>query len=174
MVHETAPVNKPDQLRAWLTEANPGLRREPERLQVFVDKGSLVATAASGLSFEYRYTLTLQLLDFADHPNAIMAPLLAWIAVNQPELLANPDRSREGIKFEADILDPGKVDLQIEIALTERVKVARQSDGTLQAMHLAEPPFPAGEHPLRDPAAEPGGLQQLYLGGELIAEWPGA
>lgn len=166
-------MNKPDALRAWLTAASPDLRREPQRLQVFIDKGSIVATAASGLSFEYRYTVTLQLLDFAGHPNGIMAPLLAWVAVNQPELLANPDRSREGIKFEADILDQDKVDLQIEIALTERVKVSRMADGKLEAIHLAEPVFPAGAHPLADPATIPANLQQLYLNGELIAEWPG-
>ncbi|MBP6876549.1 MAG: phage tail protein [Phenylobacterium sp.] len=164
-------MQKPDDLRAWLTNAVPVLKREPERLQVFIDKGAIVATGARGLAYEYRYTLTLQLLDYAGDPDGVMAPILVWVAINQPELLGNPERQANGIQFEADILDGDKVDLQVQIALTERVKISPQGAGRFHTEHLAEPPFPDGEHPL--PAAPgPDGFNRLYKDDELIAEWP--
>lgn len=137
-------MHKPDSLRAALTAAIPDLRDSPERLAMFIDKGSLRATAVPGLSFEYRYKLQLLLLDFAGHPDQVMVPLLAWLFVHQNELLANHDRNKDGISFEAELLDKARVDLQITLALTERVKVTTQPDGSLRAEHLPEPPIEQG------------------------------
>lgn len=155
---------KPASLREQLTTALPELRRDPDKLLVSIDRGSLIGTLAPGLSFEYRYTLNLVLTDFAGHPDAVMVPLLAWVASHQPELLANPSL-REQIAFEADILDHGKVDLQITLPLTERVGVHPRAEGGYTAEHYPEPQaeaFLPGEH------------WQLFLAGELIAEWGAA
>ena len=130
---------KPDSLRAILTAAVPDLRDEPKRLVMSIEKGSIRATAAPGLAFEYRYKLQLLLLDFAGHPDQIMVPLLAWVNINQNELLANADKNRDGISFEADMLDTDRVDIKIELALTERVTVARRDDGGMNVTHLPEP-----------------------------------
>jgi len=155
-------MNKPDSLRNHLLAAVPGLRNDPDRLLVFIDNGTVRSTAAVGLSFEYAYTLNVMLTDFAGHPDALMIPLLAWLMVNQHELIANLEKGKEAIRFEADVLDNSKVDLSIELALTERVIVKKQDDGTLQVSHPDEPqlePFlPAGDW-------------KLYAGGELLAEW---
>jgi hypothetical protein len=131
---------KPDTLRAALTAACADLRTDPKRLVMMIDKGSIRATAVPGLSFEYRYTLQLLLLDFAGHPDQIMVPLIAWLFVNQNELLANPDKSRDGIGFNAELLDSGRVDLEITLVLTERVRVVRREDGGHDVTHLPEPP----------------------------------
>lgn len=152
---------KPGHLREHLTAAVPELRIDPDKLLISIDRGSLVSTLAAGLSFEYRYTLNLVLTDLAAHPDAIMVPLLAWLAIQQPELLANP-ANREQIAFEADILDHDKIDLQITLPLTERVGVHPRVEGGFSVEHYPEPiaeAFLPGEH------------WQLYLAGELIAEW---
>lgn len=155
-------MNKPDSLRNHLLAAVPELRVDPDRLLVFIDNGTVRSTAAVGLSFEYAYTLNVILTDFAGHPDALMIPLLAWLLVNQHELLANQEKGKEAIKFEADILDDSKVDLSIALPLTERVIVKKQDDGTLQVRHPDEPqlePYlPAGEW-------------QLYAGDSLLAAW---
>lgn len=155
---------KPAALRAHLTEALPELRRNPESLLVFVDSGSLIATAVPGLSFEYAYTLTLTVLEFSAHPDAIMVPLLSWIAHHQPDLLANPAR-RGQIAFDAEMLSNSAFDLVIKIPLTERVGVHPRTEGGYTAEHYPEPeaePYLTATH------------WQLYLKDELIAEWGAA
>jgi len=155
-------MNKPESLRAHLVAAIPELKRNPDRLLVFVDNGSMRSTAAPGLSFEYSYTLNLILTDFAGHPDAIAIPLFAWVLVNQRELMENLERGRDAIKFEADILDNSKVDLSITLPLTERVIVKRLDDGTL---HIEHPPEPQLD------AFLPAGPWQLIADGEVLAEW---
>ena len=91
------------------------------------------------MSFEYAYTLNLIVTDWAGHPDAIVVPLLGWVAVYQQELLANIDKGREAIQFEADILDQSKVDLSLSLPLTERVIVTRQADGSMSNDHVGEP-----------------------------------
>jgi hypothetical protein len=155
-------MNKPESLRAHLLAAIPELKRNPDRLLVFIDNGSLRSTAAPGLSFEYSYTLNLILTDFAGHPDAVAIPLFAWVLVNQRELMENQEKGRDAIKFEADILDNSKVDLSITLPLTERVIVKAQADGTLQVDHPEEPQL--------EPYY-PAGHWQLYAKGMLLAEW---
>lgn len=155
-------MNKPESLRAHLLAAIPELKRNPDRLLVFIDNGSLRSTAAPGLSFEYSYTLNLILTDFAGHPDAVAIPLFAWVLLNQRELMENHEKGRDAIKFEADILDNSKVDLSITLPLTERVIVKQQADGTLHVDHPVEPQL--------EPYY-PAGHWQLYAKGMLIAEW---
>jgi hypothetical protein len=155
-------MNKPESLRAHLLAAVPELRHNPDRLLIVIDQGRLRATAAPGLSFEYSYTLNLIFTDYAGHPDAIAIPLLAWLLVNQSELLVNPKRGEDAIQFEVDPLANDKVDLAITLPLTERVIVKKQADGTLQVTHAGEPQYT--EH------LESTHLQ-VYADGELIAEW---
>lgn len=154
---------KPASLRSFLTSANPELARDPDRLLVFIDGGSLQATYAPGLSFEYAYTLNLIFTDYAGHPDAIMVPLLVWLREHQSELLANPD-NRDKITFEADILANDAVDLSIKIPLTERVGVHPRSGAPGHDIeHYPEPQFETGAPP---PPRE------LWLDGVLIATLP--
>ncbi len=153
---------KPASLRDFLTAANPELARDPDRLLVFIDEGSLRATFAPGLSFEYAYTLNLVFTDYAGHPDAIMVPLLIWLREHQSELLANFDNAGK-IAFEADILANDAVDLSIKLPLTERVGVHPRKPGPGHDVeHYPEPqlePVLQAQH------------WQIYLKDELIAEW---
>jgi len=156
-------MNKPDSLRAHLLASVPELKHNPDRLLIFIDKGKVRCTAAASLSFEYAYDLQIILTDFAGNPDSVMLPLLGWLRVNQSELLANLDKSAEGIKFEADVIDHSKVDMSVTLPLTERVLVKKQADGTYHAKHSAEPQY--------TPYEEITGPIQVFSGGELIAEW---
>ncbi|EPG6645815.1 phage tail protein [Pseudomonas aeruginosa] len=155
-------MNKPNSLRAHLLEAVPELSKNPDRLLVFIDNGSIRSTVAHGLSFEYSYTLNVILTDFAGHPDAVAIPLLAWVLVNQHELLANQEKGKTAIQFEADVLDNSKVDLSIKLPLTERVIVKKQEGGALVVTHPDEPQL--------EPFLEAGNWQ-LYAEGMLLAEW---
>jgi hypothetical protein len=129
---------KPNSLRAHLTAALPALQVDPDKLLVFIDRGSVVATAAPGLSYEYRYTLSLILTDFADDPDRVMVPLMQWLSTHQNELLASP-ALREQIGFQADLIANDKVDLEISLPLTERVIVKQREDGNFDIKHAPEP-----------------------------------
>jgi hypothetical protein len=155
-------MNKPSSLRQALVAALPDLARNPDSLLVFVDKGSVIATYAPGLSFEYSYTLNVILTDYAGDPDTVMVPLLMWVHANQPELLDNVDLRPDGITFEADIIHHDACDLSLSLKLTERVIVSEGNDGRLDIVHVDEP---------RPEARLTAKHWRLFLRNDLIAEW---
>lgn len=160
-------MNKPASLRAALATALPDLARAPDRLLVFIDKGSIRSTLAGGLSWEYAYDLNIILTDYAGHPDAVIVPILQWVRIHQSELLDNVDEREHGITFEADILESSSVDMSIVLKLTERVAV-KQDGSTLTLTHCDEP---------QPEARLTAGHWKLWLRGHfgdadaLIAEW---
>ncbi|UXY16730.1 phage tail protein [Chitiniphilus purpureus] len=154
---------KPNSLRATLLASVPGLNVDPDRLQIFLDEGRIIATGAHSHSFEYAYTLNAIITEYAGHADAIVVPVLSWLHVNQPDLLDNPDKRRDGFVFEADLLSHGGVDLSLKIQLTERVVVRQGEGGALTAEHCSEPPD--------DPRAD---VERwtLFIKGEPVASWP--
>ena len=156
-------MKKIEALRAFLTSALPMLRREPERLHLFADEGTIACALSGGLSYELGYKITGQLWDFAGDPDAVFVPLLDWIAQNQPELLANFKSHSEAITWRAELLDAQKVDLEFMFAVTERVRVQARADGApgSEAVHLAEPHQEAAD--VRH--------WTLHVAGEEVAAW---
>lgn len=133
---------KPGQIRDIVTTANPYLARDPDKLQVFLDSGTVVAYGAASLSFEYRYTLNLIVQDYPYHADQVMLPLLAYLRTQQPELFENLDKAQNLIRFDVEILNESTLDLSIQVDLTERVIVGDGQDGKLVATHGKEPPHP--------------------------------
>ncbi|MBK0062622.1 MULTISPECIES: phage tail protein [unclassified Acinetobacter] len=132
-------MKKLNDLRTHLLNAVVELRRDPDRLLLFAEQGVLKCTFAAGLSYEYAYQANLILTDYAGDIDSIAIPLFDWLRINQGELLANLDRVKEGIRFEADLLDNHKVDLAITIPLTERVIVKRDKNNVMTIDHPPEP-----------------------------------
>lgn len=132
-------MNKPGSLRAAIAAAVPDLQANPDKFLVFVDEGAIAASGTKSLSFEYRYTLNLILMDYAGHANTIMVALLAWVKVHQPELVHNHDKRKDAIRFEVDHLNNATCDLSIKLDLTESVRVTIGADGQPVAVHQAEP-----------------------------------
>lgn len=138
-------MNKPEQVRTLLLSAVPHLKRNPNDLQLFVDQGKVVATGAGrNLSFEYQFNVIVLVTDYADHADTIMVPLLAWVAQHQPELITNPDKRENGIKFRAEMINKKQADIEVTLPLTERVKVT-PVDGGRTVEHLPEPIDPYSE-----------------------------
>lgn len=154
---------KPSSLKQYLINSVKELQRSPDRVLVFMDEGNVVCSSAPGLSFEYRYTLTLIITDYAGQPDAVFIPLLAWVGEHQRELLDNHEQRQQAISFNAEVLANDLVDIEISLPLTERVIVKRQDDGSLIMTHPQEPqlePFlPAGTYRLQTES------------GYLLAEW---
>lgn len=152
---------KPNSLRQHLTTANPDLRRDPDKLLVFADEGRLICTGTASRSFEYAYKLNVIITDFGGDEDAIMVPLLDWIATHQPDILGNEEKRQRGIRFIVDFNNHDSVDISLEIELTERVIVKAQQ-GRLDIKHVGEPVLaPDYAHP----------HWALYKGETLLAEW---
>lgn len=131
-------MNKAASLRKALGDAVPALRRDPDKLLVFSDAGSIAATNTKTLSFEYRYQLNLILTDFTGNPDDIMLALLGWVSINQPDLIENRDKRATGITFEVDHLKNDACDLSLKVNLTEAVKVTVDADGVRTVTHPPE------------------------------------
>ncbi|SES99296.1 P2 phage tail completion protein R (GpR) [Burkholderia cepacia] len=137
-------MNKPGSLRAAIEAAMPRLVESPERLTVFIDNGSLAATGAKGLSFEYRYVCHALLLDFSGDADALFLAIIEWVRANQPDLLLNPDERAHGITYEIDILDNETSDVSIKLQLTESVVVKVNDNGSRTFEHVDDSQHPDG------------------------------
>ncbi|HEP0018359.1 TPA: phage tail protein [Klebsiella aerogenes] len=119
-------MNKPQSLRSALNKAVPYVRSNPDKLHLFVDNGSLVATGASSMSWEYRYTLNVVIEDFSGDQNLLMAPVLLWLMENQPDAINNPELREKLFSFEVDILRNDICDISLDLQLTERILVSAE------------------------------------------------
>ncbi|MCA1199134.1 phage tail protein [Sphingomonas sp. R647] len=135
---------KPDSIRAALTAALPDYARDPDRLVVFAEKGRIATRPTAPGSpvdrgFEYRYDLRIILLDFTGHLDAVILPLLDWLATHQPDQLQTRANANEAIAFDAEFLGGTSADLELTLRLTEAVGVVRKPDGGIDFVHHAEP-----------------------------------
>lgn len=133
-------MKKPNQIRNVIEQANPFLKKNPDLLHLFIDKGHIISTGATSLSFEYRYTLNIIITDYAEDLAKIIIPILAYLKINQPEMLENPNKREEAFKFEIDINNNNTLDLSLELTLTERVIQRKLNNGEVQ-LHYADEPL---------------------------------
>lgn len=129
-------MNKPERFRAALIAALPDLANDPQRLSIFVEKGKLVASGTEGTGWQYSYQLTAILQDFAGDMDALAKAVIAWVAVEQPDMLKNSAHAERGIRFECELMTSELADVSIEIDLTEAVYAG--ANDTFN--HPAEPP----------------------------------
>ncbi|KAA1194724.1 phage tail protein [Photorhabdus heterorhabditis] len=135
-------MNKPNALRKVLTEKIPYLRDNPEYLHLFVEDGTVLATMALSLSYEYEYTLNLIIEAYPDDQNVLMAVIGHWIREHQPDIFAHPDNRRSGFTFDVNILNDDTADISIDLKLTERILVTQQGPvSTVSAISEPENPF---------------------------------
>jgi hypothetical protein len=127
---------KPASLRAAIVKAMPSLAADPDKLTVFIDAGSIAATSARSLSFEYRYTCNVMLLDFACDSDELFVALIEWARAWQADLFLNPDERASGITYEVDILDNATADVSVKLQLTESVVVSLGDDGRRRIEHV--------------------------------------
>ncbi|MEN4928349.1 phage tail protein [Erwinia billingiae] len=151
---------KPQQLRKALTDSVPLLQRNPDSLNVFIDSGRIVSTLATSLSFEYQYRLNMVITDYTGDIDLLIVPMLEWLRVNEPDIMATKEKQQTGFTFKADVISDTASDISIDLQLSERVIVKRVGD-ELHVNHV-------GENPLPDNDARP---VQLYAGGNLVSGW---
>lgn len=153
---------KPTELRKYLEKALPKVKRDPDKLKIFVDGGRVHSTGTNKIAWMYGYTLQLQFLDWTDHADVVVAPLLIWLRQHQFDVVDN--QAKQGIRFNAEYLNAKSMDLIIDIDLTERVigKPHPNKQGALLLEHLQDSP------PLDIAWQE---RWELYIKEDKVAEW---
>jgi hypothetical protein len=141
---------KPASLRAAIVRAIPSLAANPDKLTVFIDAGSIAATSARSLSFEYRYTCNVMLLDFAGDSDELFVAIVEWTRAYQADLFLNPDERANGVTYEVDILDNATADVSVKLQLTESVVVRQADDGTRAIEHVDDSQVPPSTYTLGD------------------------
>ncbi|MBO9500760.1 phage tail protein [Brevundimonas sp. A19_0] len=157
-------MKKPNSLRAYLSESldpRHGLKTDPYRLHMVATDLGIFASARPGQAFEYRYTLELALLDFAGDPAEITVPLMLWIQRWQHDLISSPEATARGINLTVEMLSPDKVDVHIDLKLTESYRIEARPGGGHDVVYL-EPPAPLA-------FADGPPLHIVYLDGAVIA-----
>ena len=128
-------MKKPEGLRRLLLAT--ALKDQPEKLQLFIDRGGVTCRRGRSLAFTYGYTLNVVVEGYTGQVDALMVPVLAWIAEQQPDLLDKPPY--RPFEFESELLDANSADVSINIELTENVLVDRTGKSDWSARHLDEP-----------------------------------
>jgi hypothetical protein len=126
-------------MRDIITDYTPWFKKNPDALEAYVTRGKIIATGTPSLSFMYQYELNVLAMDFPGSLDDLALPILSWARQHQPDLLFNPERRRDGIDFDADILNDDTIDVLFVIKATERV-IVNMVEGKLVIEHLAEPP----------------------------------
>jgi P2 phage tail completion protein R (GpR). len=158
------PMRKTNDLRAWLTSCVPILAAAPDKLQIYLDKGTICSRAGKSLSFEYRFTLTVLICDYPGDADEIVIPMLAWIEREQPDLLQRAEA--DAFQFQAEILDSNCADIEFSLEVTEPVLVTRRTDGSgFDVSHPAPQAFPGELVPGLDAL-----MRQGYAWSDLLAE----
>lgn len=149
---------KPNSLRKALTDAVLVLCTNPDMLRVFIDNGNNAATLARCLSFEKRYTLNVVLTDFTDDVDLLVVPVIAWLRVNQPDIMTTDEGRTKGFVWYDDINNYSSLDVGISLLLTERTLV-KEAGGALYVENIPESPPP-----------EPRPVE-MWSNGELMSKW---
>lgn len=151
---------KPNSLRKALTDAVPVLRTNPDMLHLRLDDGNNTATLARSLSFEKRYTLNIVVTDFTDDIDLLFVPIMAWLRVNQPDIMTTDEGRKKGFAWFADINNDSSFDVSISLLLTERTLV-NEVDGAMYVENIPEPPPP-------EPVTRP---VEMWSKGERVSQW---
>lgn len=129
-------MKKPASLRAALETAIPDLKRNPDRLDLWIEDGTPELRATDSESFGFSYRLNVLIEETKTDVALITLALFRWLRVNQPALLAP---KATGLAFEADILDNSSADVLFRLDLTEQVIVTPQQDGSATVVYVDEP-----------------------------------
>ncbi|HBR6068631.1 TPA: phage tail protein, partial [Klebsiella pneumoniae] len=98
--------------------------------------------------------------DFTDDIDLLFVPIMAWLRVNQPDIMTTDEGRKKGFAWYADINNDSSLDVSISLLLTERTLV-NEVDGAMYVENIPEPPPP---EPVTSPV-------EMWSNGELVSQW---
>lgn len=129
---------KPNLLRQVIVEQIPQFKQNPDLLEVYITDGGIQATGTQAASYLNEYQIQVLAMDYTGELSALSLAILTFARKHQPDLLFNPDKRANGIRYKADILDTEKIDVLYTIKATERV-IVKKVNGQIVQEHISEP-----------------------------------
>lgn len=118
-------MKKLQQIQKLLEDNNHFIQNNPDKLRLFIDEGTITASATECLGFEYQYTLNLSLSDYDQSMNNLMMPIISWMYLYQQEFMLNSDLRKKAIQFALTENSDNTKNVAIKLKLTERVIVKK-------------------------------------------------
>ena len=128
-------MRKPASLRKHLEAYVDWLKKHPDKLVLRVANGHISTKNGVSLSFEWRYTLEVLVMDVAHPPEEVVVPILAWLTEHQPDLY---ERLQKILNFEAEPVNHDAIDLLFKLDLSEAV-IVHKKPGGYRCEHVDEP-----------------------------------
>ena len=119
-------MKKPGLLRAALVALYPELARNPDKLAMWVENGSVRATNNLQRGFAWEYQLTVVLEDFTGAPEGLFFAVVDWLRTQQPDVT---QPNAPGFPFEVDVIDDRTFDVKMVLPLREVVTATAASAG---------------------------------------------
>ena len=129
-------MQKIDSLRDAILKALPELRRDRDRIKIWVERGSAKATQTPDQSFAFGFQLNVLIVEMRSDIAVLAHAVFHWLRANQPELIVP---GAQGFTFDADYLDNRCADVELQLQLDQAVKVTKNAEGKFDLDYRAEP-----------------------------------
>lgn len=117
-------------LREMLVKCAPQFKQDPKGLEVYTTRGTIQSTGVPAIGWSIEYEINVFVTDFAGELNHLILAILLWAQQYQSDLLFNEDKQKNGIRFDADILDNDTIDALFTIKASEST-YTRFDDGNV-------------------------------------------
>lgn len=158
-------MRKLETLRTAIYAALPELEQKPDRLRIWIERGSMRSTLTANRGMCFAFQANVLVVEMASDIAVLALAVFMWLRTNQPELMAP---GAEGISFDADILDNRTADVLLQLQLDQVVVVTPNGDGAMALDYHGEPD-PLFADPLSITGAEPA---PALTGFEAIEDLP--
>lgn len=129
-------MKKPALLRAALTALYPEFARNPDKLAMWVETGSVRATSNGQRGFAWEYQLTVVAEDFTGAAEGLFFTVVDWLRTQQPDVT---QPNAPGFPFEVDVIDDRTFDVKMTLPLREVVTATAAAGGAWQLEVQPEP-----------------------------------
>lgn len=134
-------MRKIDTLKEAIFAALPELKRDPDRIRIWIERGSAKSTQAPSRSFSFAFQANVLVVEMSSDITVLFLAIFEWARVNQPELMM-PNAGE--ISFDAEILDNATADVLVQLQLDQAVGATPIPTGGYDLQYRAEPdPFDA-------------------------------
>lgn len=115
-------MKKPQLLRAAIVALYPSLARDPDKLSMWIETGTVRATRNGQRGFSWEYQLTVVAEDFTKPPEGFFFAVTDWLRIQQPDIT---QPNAPGFPFEVDINSDTSFDIKMVLPLREVVTATR-------------------------------------------------
>ncbi|WP_260925447.1 phage tail protein [Novosphingobium sp. 9] len=129
-------MRKIDTLRTAILAALPELNRDPDRIKVWIERGTGKSTQTDGRSLVFAFQLNVLILKMTTDISVLALAVFNWLRSNQPELMVP---GVDGFTFDADFLDNGTAEVLIQLTIDQGVTVTPKTNGGYDLVWADEP-----------------------------------